>query len=363
MGSAKHVSPQLFTQRKSKRNPLRKIRFRALALVLLLSGSVYASTFDDYLKRVEQSVEALDTLIFMDETETPEQVKSRIEYTIASVRSYLPAREVVEWDGETYEVQNQWVHDALDRSQKMQGEAAEEELRSLNERLTSLSQSLKQAKEAKAFSGMNRTQASDKLKEILSRQEFATKRDAGTAFERLWRDLMKWLSNLLPKRREMSPGSANIATLIAQVFVIVVALVVIVYVFWKLVPRFLRGRVGRKKTKAEPRIVLGEKLAPDESAVDLLAEAEALAKRGDLRAAIRKAYIALLLELGERKIVSLAQYKTNRDYLRAVRKTEPLYSSMKTLTESFERHWYGFVGATENDWTTFRATYHRALAR
>ena len=47
------------------------------------------------------------------------------------------------------------------------------------------------------------------------------------------------------------------------------------------------------------------------------------------------------MELGERKIISLAQYKTNRDYLRAVVEVQPLYGDVKQLTESFERHWYG----------------------
>src|SRR6185436_20617728 len=106
---------------------------------------------------------------------------------------------------------------------------------------------------------------------------------------------------------------------------------------------------------------LGETLEPDESAVDILAEAEALARRGELRAAIRKAYIALLVELGDRKILSLAQHKTNRDYLRAVREVEPLHSNVKQLTDSFERHWYGLIQATETDWLAFRSAYKQAL--
>ena len=106
---------------------------------------------------------------------------------------------------------------------------------------------------------------------------------------------------------------------------------------------------------------MGEKLEPDQSAVDLLAEAEALAQRGELRAAIRKAYIALLVELGERKIISLAQHKTNRDYLGAVRDRESLYTYVKQLTDSFERHWYGFANATDADWHAFRDGYKQAL--
>src|SRR6266498_2398549 len=127
--------------------------------------------------------------------------------------------------------------------------------------------------------------------------------------------------------------------------------------------RLLRSGRPKKKGKAKARIVLGERLEPDQSALDLLSEAEALARRGELRAAIRKAYIALLVELGERKIISLAQYKTNRDYLRAVREVEPLYGNVKQLTDSFERHWYGFAQATETDWLAFRSAYKQALSR
>ena len=127
-------------------------------------------------------------------------------------------------------------------------------------------------------------------------------------------------------------------------------------------PRLLQNRGGQRKTKEGARIVLGERLEPDQSARDLLSEAENLARTGDLRAAIRKAYIALLLELGERKIITLEQHKTNRDYLRAVRRVERLYPNVKQLTDSFELHWYGSARATETDWQAFRSGYKQALS-
>ena len=108
--------------------------------------------------------------------------------------------------------------------------------------------------------------------------------------------------------------------------------------------------------------MLGERLEPDQSAGDLLAQAEALARAGDLRAAIRKAYIALLCELGDRKIIRLAQHKTNRDYLRALRGITPLHDEVRKLTHSFEYHWYGFVPATESEWSAFRNGYQRAVS-
>jgi hypothetical protein len=126
-------------------------------------------------------------------------------------------------------------------------------------------------------------------------------------------------------------------------------------------PRLVSARKQKAKGKPQPRIVLGERLEPEESAVDLLSEAEALARQGEVRAAIRKAYIALLVELGDRKIISLAQHKTNRDYLRSVSGVPSLYSKMAGLTDSFERHWYGFAHTTLDDWHHFRAAYKSAL--
>jgi hypothetical protein len=279
------------------------------------------------------------------------------------VRFLLPETETVEWEEEKFVVQNRWVHDLLDEYGDKRGAEALLVLRSLTERLQALEQRLTETRAATASSALNGPQAALKLKEILSRSEFSKAGNKASAFDRLWREVMRWLLKLLPERRQMSPGSANVATFITQVVVFLVALAVIAYAFWKFAPRLFRRGWRKKTVKSEARIVLGEKLSPDQTAVDILAEAEALARQGDMRAAIRKAYIALLVELGERKVLSLAQYKTNSDYLRAVRRKEPLYSSMKSLTESFERHWYGFVSATESDWTAFRNIYQRTLVR
>jgi hypothetical protein len=161
----------------------------------------------------------------------------------------------------------------------------------------------------------------------------------------------------------MNPGGIGILSRIVQWLVIVLTLGVLAFVLRMFLPRMFRNRGTKKKRKEKARIVLGETLEPDQTALDLLSEAEALARRGELRAAIRRAYIALLVELGDRKIISLAQYKTNRDYLRAMREVEPLYRNVKQLTDSFERHWYGLTQADEADWLAFRAGYNQALMK
>jgi hypothetical protein len=150
--------------------------------------------------------------------------------------------------------------------------------------------------------------------------------------------------------------------MLAQVLVYALAGAVIVYVSWKLWPRFRPGwSKGKKAKKREARIVLGERLEADQTSADLLAEAESLAREGNLRAAIRKGYIALLCELGDRKLLGLAQHKTNRDYLRSVRSHEQLFREMQVMTTTFENHWYGFEPVSVDDWNMFRARYHQAV--
>ena len=123
------------------------------------------------------------------------------------------------------------------------------------------------------------------------------------------------------------------------------------------------GRFGGKikKTKQD-RVILGERIGADESAFDLFSEAERLAREGNLRAAIRKGYIALLCDLSDRKIVRLARHKTNRDYLRDVRKDNSLFENMTGLTRNFETNWYGLRSTEPSDWEDFRARYLQTIA-
>ena len=55
--------------------------------------------------------------------------------------------------------------------------------------------------------------------------------------------------------------------------------------------------------------------------------------------------------------VSLPSLRVNHQ----LRSVPQLHSRMRGLTESFERHWYGFASASPNDWQDFRAGYVAAL--
>ncbi|HMF56006.1 MAG TPA: DUF4129 domain-containing protein, partial [Pyrinomonadaceae bacterium] len=172
------------------------------------------------------------------------------------------------------------------------------------------------------------------------------------------------LRDLFPESRPLpqgSPAAARGVSLVSQIIVITLSLALIAFVAWKLAPRFFRDRKKPPSETKGARVVMGERVEADQSSADLWSQAETLARSGDLRAAIRKGYIALLCDLNDRKVIGLAQHKTNRDYLRAVQQRPALYQPMRKLTNIFEHHWYGLEPADENDWTEFRAGYQQTV--
>jgi hypothetical protein len=273
----------------------------------------------------------------------------------------LPAKENVLLGRQSVAADNTWLHEALDAFEKTTNDARRAEmLARIDERLDALSERLEEMQIGKTRETKEDEKA--RLAEILRRAEYNTKpaEEGNSALTRLLARFVRWLLSLFPRTKPIQPGSALALSRIAQVVVIGLSLIAIGFLIWKFVPGYLRGR-RKKKVKREARIVLGERLEPDQSAADLLAQAEALARTGDVRAAIRKAYIALLCELGDRKVISLAQHKTNRDYLNAVRERASLHTAMRRLTHSFEIHWYGFVQPQPEDWIAFRAGFLNAV--
>ncbi len=331
-------------------------------LLLLAGQSVQAITLAEYHKKLQEAVSALDTLAQADETESESDYQTRHNQTIDFVRGRLPKKESVDWNGSSLEVNYTWLHYELDTLSSTPDGKRAATLRRITERLQAIEQRVAEVESAQRVSD-NKAEHSRKLAEILARAEYARKVKTESALTRMVKRLLEWIKDLFPKPKQLTPGTAGIFSKIAQVFVIALALFVIAYAAKIFLPRVFSSRKAKKKAKPTARIVLGEKLEPDQSAVDLLADAERLARQGELRAAIRKAYIALLVELGDRKLISLAQHKTNRDYLRSVRDLEPLYGNVRTLTESFEQHWYGLTNATETDWRAFRAAYEQTLSR
>jgi hypothetical protein len=336
----------------------------ALLITLVCFTHVSAATLSDYRQRVSEAVSAIARLRARNSHRDPTLREQSTRADLDRLVELLPARETVLIDGQTVAVDNTWLGEALRYYEKTNTAQAErvEELRRIDERLRALDAHLEAMTRAEAATN-DKDSDKGRLAEILRRPDY-NKPAAATeesALARLWQRFLRWLASLFPSVKPIQPGSSSFISTLAQILVVGVALAGIAFLIWKLAPRYLSNRRSRKKPKREARIVLGEHLEPDQTAADLLAQAESLALAGDLRGAIRKAYIALLCELGDRKIVSLAQHKTNRDYLNSVRERVHLYSSMRQLTNSFEQHWYGFQPPAEGDWNDFRSGYQKAL--
>ena len=337
--------------------------FVLTAWLFAFAVATNATTLSDYRTRLSQAASVIQQLETPDYyTDSSRQSEQLVDSALTRLRQLLPETENVTFNNQTIEVDNKWFHKALAEYEKKRrsGSPDPELIRNTREELRALMQRLDEMKGIAA--GNEKDANKGRLAEILRRPEYDKSVVQESAIERLWNQFTRWLSKLFPRMKPLQPGTGQSLSKIAQVIVLGLSLLLIAFLAWKFLPRYLRNRRSKKRgKKPEARIVLGERLEPDQTAADLLEQAEALARSGDLRGAIRKAYIALLCELGDRKVISLAQHKTNRDYLMSVRTRSSLYEPMRRLTFSFERHWYGFVPPAPHDWDEFRVGCRKAV--
>jgi hypothetical protein len=347
-------------------------------------ASQTVSTLAQYRSRVHDSVAPLEELAkFCEEisrSEKPEvwgkegfnsdfvlQYPKRERETIARVSALLPPKERIEWTDGTIEVDNTWVQSALAEAQRIKdNDARGRALRTLAERLRALDTRLSELESSTV--APDRDAERGRLNAILRDPDFNKQQtEKGGALQRLIEQLVEWIRDIIQsifgRFGPIRPGTSAGVSRLAQVIVIALCVAVLAFVGWRFWSR--RAARGPKslKSKHGSRVVLGERLEADQTSADLLEAAERLARAGDLRGAIRKAYIALLCELGDRGVIRLAQHKTNRDYLQAVRRASSpkLYAEMLPLTFNFELHWYGLQKASETDWNDFSARCRQAL--
>jgi hypothetical protein len=338
----------------------RLARFVVIAAAFLFPVTVSAITLPEYQHKLKQAVTALDTVAQIDEHETESDFKNRLLQTIDAVRTLLPEHMTVEQDGEVYAVDNTTLHKTLEDLKSLSIEDQLKKINDIKETLRALETRIAD-RIAATTTGETKEQSKLRLGTILARPEYETGPRRSNALFRVIEDFFNWLRSLMPKPRPFSAGKMDWMVFMVEVIVIGVTAIALLYILVVVLRRFGRTRKPKTRKKKEVRIVLGERLEPEATSTDLLSQAEALVRNGDVRGAIRKAYIALLVELGDRKMISLAQHKTNRDYLNSVRSLPPLFSTMRGLTDSFERHWYGLEQATPDDWQNFRAGYLAAL--
>lgn len=357
------MKPQKSTPLNSK-----LIRSMILTAAMLLSVvSISAKSFEDYQKSVRTARDSVDELSLYFAGEKAETGETDNEYErelVALIRENLPSSEKIEWQGISIETNNQWVTDKIDAYVREKNPAKRAEiLTTVGERLDALHEKLAEL-ENPAASERTKDEDKRKLAEILRREDYQKpEQKEESLLERWWREFTEWLESVFPHPNlpDGEPTGFRSFSYVLQIALYSLVVGVIGFLLYKFAPFFADRFAVKEKREKKERVILGERIAAGDSAENLFEEAEKLAHEGNLRAAIRKGYIAVLCDLNDKKIINLAQHKTNRDYLRDVRKRRGLYENINGLTNSYERHWYGFQPTDEEDWNEFRQEYKKVV--
>lgn len=335
-----------------------------LFVVLIFSISAFGISVAEYrtkLAAAQSDVNAL--LAAVSETKLGNDGADQTAI-VARLRGRLPAGQTVDISGGSVEADTGWLNAELDEFEALTNLSEKTgRLAGIKERLVSIDYRIEQLEKA-AAAQRSKDEDKQKLAEILKRQEYQKPEPPKESLlERWYREFMEWLNKSFPRPDIAPVEGSGLSSLSFWLQVLLYGLLAaaILFALFRFVP-FLSTRFGKgTRKKKRDRVILGEHIAADASAFDLFSEADDLARSGDLRLAIRKGYIALLCELSDRKLIGLARHKTNRDYLRDVRKRPQLFENMSGMTTTFERHWYGFKDIETGEWEDFRATYERAV--
>lgn len=336
-----------------------KLHFSIL-LVVFASASVFAATpLRDYADRLSSAASIAGGL-FDDSRDKP--TDAEIVIALESIRRSFQPKEQVDFEGGVVSVDNGWMIESLDRligryrTGEGTHETRHEELVELAGRIILLSNQVEKALKDAASGGPNKRAT---LEGILSRAEYKPEQIQESYLQktisRLWSELLRLLLRL-DESTPQTPTRTGTASLDAvRVLIAVGLLAALVIGAIVLVRRLVRRwrLKGKGKKKPKVREVLGEVIDEDATTEDLLARAAELARSGDYRSAIRRAFVALLFELERRGTVRLDRAKTNRDYLNEVRSDRMLVEPMTGLTSIFERVWYGEQPASSSDYADF----------
>lgn len=342
--------------------------FLLIFIFSIAPSAVFGKPLAEYRENVENAKITIEDLIYADAEEmSPAEFKIYERDALAELRANLPPSERIEWQNSTTDIDNRWLHNGLDElksNEAANSSKRETILTEIGERLGALERKLVEMENASPDARV-KDEDKQKLAEILRREEYQKPEEQRESFfQRMWKKLMDWLDDSLPNSDIPAPAAEGFQSLslVLQILLYALVLGAIGFLIYRFAPVLAEKFTRRERGEKSDRVILGERIAANETAENLFAEAERLARSGDMRGAIRKGYVALLCDLSDRKIIGLARHKTNRDYLRDVRPKRDLHENMRGLTVKFERHWYGFDAVEEKDWEEFRNGYKEVVS-
>jgi len=350
---------------------IRKTKARIIVLFAFLSllscpKEVFSITLDEYQALVERTRKQLSCSLSYEKEKISNAEEICQDESLADIKKSFPPRITISSaENLNFEIDNSWLLKKLDEIEATQDKKRDQKILETIYDLMQIQESINEVKQQKN-SNLSKDEEKRKLEEILKRPEFAKpEKKEKSSLEELINKFLNWLESLIP-RYKLNPTEGDyefqerLKTIIQTLFIATIAALV-GFIIYRFFPYLMGIYALNNKSEADERIVLGEELSDEETADTLFDEAEKLALSGDLRRAIRKCYIAFLCELGDKGIIKLKKYKTNRDYLNEVSKSKNIYEDMKLLTSYFERFWYGLKKPELNDWERFREKYLQSI--
>jgi hypothetical protein len=189
------------------------------------------------------------------------------------------------------------------------------------------------------------------------------------------RATVEWIERVLRKlfgSPRATPGSAGDGWIMTKQMLLYGLLAVVISAIALLLLRFWKKRRDKTNIITTEAVQPVPDLTDENVAADQLPEdgwttlARELLGRGELRLALRAFYLASLAHLAERNLVSLARFKSNRDYERELQRRAHAFPALQTLfgenVSCFDRVWYGRHEATGEVVTQFAANVERIKA-
>lgn len=165
------------------------------------------------------------------------------------------------------------------------------------------------------------------------------------------RAVMHWLERLFGGRHSNSGSSSGYGWTAAVQFLLWMLLAVVLCGLGIFLYRVWQGRRRASEPVASEAILPLPDIADENTAADQLPEEEwtklgrELLARGELRLAMRAFYLASLAHLAARSLISIARFKSNREYERELRRRGHSFPELLLVfgqnISTFEASWYG----------------------
>lgn len=353
------TEPILFNQfeKKEESEPISSyIKHACLAGVLLFSFTEAraSDSLNNYDHRINEAWNILDKL-----TDTEYSAEDAIK-ALDSVKQLLPKYEDVELNGRIIHVDNTDIYLTIESAENAKGneDTLDTAIYALFSKLGDLMYQVDKVTGKAANTAPNNPSVT--AQKILDRAEYKADVVKESRIKQFLRELVDKLLDFFrqafpqPNIRPIGKVGRGSVWVIRVVILLLLAGALAYGLFW------LRRRVNRRKIAADEEKavrteILGELIPDDVNSNDLFASAMEAAKVGNYRLGVRRAYVAMLLDMSDRRIVKLHRSKTNRDYLNELKSNREIFPRFSNATGFYENIWYGQRQCTMSEFELFLA--------